>query len=120
MKKFLMLSAAVFSLAFLAGCSEKIDENKSIEEVRAEALELNVSALKSKVAACEEFLAEKRGELDKVAAQIKEIPLTEMFSENAKKLKDEAAGITKSIDKVTAQMKVYADAAADKLKEAAK
>lgn len=76
--------------------------------------------MKAKIADCEKFLAEKKAELEKVAAKIKDIPLDKILSEESKKLKEQTEKISESIRKVSAQMKVYVDEAAAKAKNAVK
>lgn len=121
MKKLLtVLACTVLAVGFLTGCSKGVDENKPISEVKAEAVTLDEASLKARIADCEKFLAEKKAELDKVAAKVKEIPLDKILSEESKKLKEDAAKISESIQKVSAQMKVYADEVATKAKSAAK
>ena len=121
MKKLLIvLACTVLAAGLLTGCGKGVDENKPISEVQTEAVKLDEAALKAKIAACEKFLAEKKTELEKVTAKVKEIPLDKILSEDSKKLKEEVANISESIKKVSAQMKVYTDEVAAKAKAASK
>ncbi len=121
MKKLLtVLACTVLAAGVMTGCGKGVDENKPLSEVQTEAAKLDEAALKAKIADCEKFLAEKKAELEKVAAKIKDIPLDKILSEESKKLKEQTEKISESIRKVSAQMKVYVDEAAAKAKNAVK
>ena len=121
MKKLLtVLACTVLAAGVMTGCGTGVDENKPLSEVQTEAAKLDEAALKAKIADCEKFLAEKKAELEKVAAKIKDIPLDKILSEESKKLKEQTEKISESIRKVSAQMKVYVDEAAAKAKNAVK
>ena len=121
MKKLLtVLACTVLVAGLMTGCGKGVDENKPLSEVQTEAAKLDEAALKAKIADCEKFLAEKKAELEKVAAKIKDIPLDKILSEESKKLKEQTEKISESIRKVSAQMKVYVDEAAAKAKNAVK
>lgn len=92
----------------LCGCGEKVNENKPVAEVKAEAAKMDAKQLEAKVEACKKFIEGQKAEVEKVMAKIKEIPLTEMLGDKAKNLKAEADKIGESISKVSAQLEAYA------------
>ena len=103
---------AACSLAVL-GCSEKADESKPISEVKAEAEKMSAEDLQ---AAAKEYMnaaTAKTGELEKLAAKLKAIPVAEMMGDEAKKIKAEVDAVTKSASALKERFQVYYD----KLKE---
>jgi len=104
-KGFLVLTVALL----LAGCggSGTIDENKSLDQVSAEASKMSKEKLQVTVDKYKAAVAEKVSELDALKAKVKEIPLSELMGEKAKTMKAELGGITTSLDKLKGQMAVY-------------
>jgi hypothetical protein len=109
MKKVCGVLAGLMVAALLAGCGgSKIDENKPIDQVAADAAKMGQADLQKMVSQYEAAIAEKMKEVDALKGQLKEIPLTELMGEKAKALKDDAAEITASLGKLKDQMAVYA------------
>jgi uncharacterized lipoprotein YehR (DUF1307 family) len=91
----------------LAGCGKKADENKPIAEVQAEADKLNVEQLKTKAIEYKDAIVAKKAEIEKVAAKLKEIPVTEQLGAEAKTLQTEIANLNKSVTALTERFQVY-------------
>ncbi len=117
MKKLAGVLACAVALFCLCGCGESVDENKTPEQVKSEVVTLNKEQIQAKIAACNAFIEKKTKELNEVLAKIKATPLDKLLSEDTKKLNAQASEIRKSIEKVSAQVKAYADGIADKAKE---
>lgn len=109
MKKVYGLFAGLVLAAMLTGCGgSKIDENKPIDQVAADAAKMGQAELQKMVDKYQAVIADKGKELDALKDQIKEIPLTEMLGDKAKELKEDAGEITASLSKLKDQMEVYA------------
>lgn len=103
---------AVCCLAF-SGCSKKADESKPLPEVKAEAEKMNVDQLKSMAMSYKDSIMAKQGDIEKVASQLKEIPIAKMMGDEAKNLKSEIDALNKSLSALKDRFQVYYD----KLKE---
>ena len=90
-----------------AGCGKKADENKPIADVQAEAAKMNVEQLKAKAMEYKEALVAKKAEIEKVAAKLKEIPITEQLGTEAKSLQADIANLNKSVTALTERFQVY-------------
>lgn len=90
------------------------DESKPVSEVKAEADKMDASQLRAAALAYKEAIAARKAELEKVAAQLKEIPVTELLGEKAKQLKTQVDSLTQSV----AALKTRFDVFYAKLKEA--
>ena len=97
----------------LLGCSQKADENKPISEVKAEAEKMDTNQLRSMAMSYKEAIVAKKGEVEKLAAKLKEIPVTEMLGAEAKEIKSEIDNLNKSVSALKERFEVYYD----KLKE---
>lgn len=103
------LFGAVLAAGMLAGCGDGVDENKTPDQIKAEVANLDAAAIQKQIDAYKKVIEEKSKELAKVMDQIKEIPLTEQLSDNAKKLQAEAANITKSLSKLKDNLEAYVE-----------
>jgi len=100
-------------LLALVGCGEKADESKPIGEVKAEAEQMDADKLRSMALTYKEAIVAKKGEVEKVAGKIKDIPVAKMLGDEAKELKSEIDTLNKSVSALTERFQVYYD----KLKE---
>lgn len=108
MKKVCGLFAGLMLAAMLSGCGgNKIDENKPIDQVAADAAKMGQAELQKMVDQYQAAIADKGKELDALKAKIKEIPITEMMGDKAKTLKDEVSKIAESTGKLKDQLDVY-------------
>jgi uncharacterized coiled-coil DUF342 family protein len=103
----------VFCSLALPGCGQKADENKPIDEVRAEAEKMDGKDLRAAAETYKNALVAKKGELEKIAAKLKEIPVTEMMGEKSKSLKADIESLSQSADALTERFDIYYE----KLKE---
>lgn len=91
----------------LAGCGKKADESKPIADVQAEAAKMDVAQLKAKAVEYKDALVAKKAEIEKVAAKLKEIPVTEQLGTEAKALQTDIANLNKSVTALTERFQVY-------------
>ncbi|MCX5643959.1 MAG: hypothetical protein NTZ17_04640 [Phycisphaerae bacterium] len=118
---------AVSGLA-LVGCAKKVDKappakttttgagaavtadadvEKPITEVQAQAQTMSVADLRSTAVQYQQAISAKQVDLQKVWAQVKEIPITDALGEKAKSLKTEAQKIESSVKALTDRFQVY-------------
>ncbi len=100
-------------LLALSGCGKKADENKPISEVKAEAEKMAAAKLRKMALAYKDAITDKKAEVEEVAAELKEIPVTKMLGAEAKELKAEVDQLNKSLSALKERFNVYYD----KLKE---
>ena len=91
----------------LCGCGSKADENKPISEVKAEAETMTVEKLKATAMTYKKAIEDKKPELDKITAKLKEIPLTELMGDEAKGLKGDIDELNKSVSALKERFEVY-------------
>jgi hypothetical protein len=94
------------SLAVL-GCGQKADETKPTSEVKAEAEQMDTGELRAMAMRYKEAITAKKGELEKITAKLKEIPMTEMLGEEAKGLKADIENLNKSISALKERFDIY-------------
>ena len=102
----------LISLA-LCGCGKKADENKPIGEVKAEAEKMSIEKLRSMAINYKEAITAKKGEVEKLASKLKDIPLTKIMSDEAKGLKADIDDLNKSVNALKERFDIYCE----KLKE---
>ena len=104
----MFVAALLMSAMVMYGCSQA-DEDKTPEQIKQEIVNMDVAKIQSIIADYQEAIADKTAELEKEAAKLKEIKITEMFGEEAKAIKNNMADITKSLDKLKDNMKAYSE-----------
>jgi hypothetical protein len=104
------LLAGLMLVAMLTGCggSSKIDENKPIDQVAADAAKMGQAELQKMVDTYQAAIADKSKDVEAMMAKVKELPLNEMMGDKAKMLKDDVGKTKTSMDKLKGQMAVYA------------
>ena len=91
----------------LLGCSQKADEDKPISEVKAEAEKMDAGQLRSMALQYKEAIVAKKGELEKLASKLKDIPVTKMAGAEAKEIKAELDNISKSASALRDKFNIY-------------
>jgi len=112
-KNIILYSVLVAGLIVAVGCGKKADENKPISEVRAEAEKMNTDELRAAAMAYKKAIEAKKGDVEKLADQLKEIPIDEMLGEEAKSLKADMDELQQSVSALQERFQIYYD----KLKE---
>jgi uncharacterized coiled-coil DUF342 family protein len=103
----------VLLMVSLFGCGKKADENITIEQAKAEAEKMNTAQLRDKAKEYYDAIMAKQKDVEKVMAKLKEIPVTDMMSKEAKGLQADIDSLNKSLSNLKARFQVYYD----KLKE---
>ena len=86
----------VLSSLVLSGCGKK-----------AEAETMDVEKLKSMAIVYKDAITAKKGDIEKVMAQLKEVPITKMMGEEAKSLKADIDSLSKSISAFKERYQIY-------------
>lgn len=107
-----MRSVTIYCLVCLlilsmAGCGKKADEDKPIGEVKAEADKMSIDELRDIALKYKDAILAKQSEIDKVMAQLKEIPITKTLGEEAKGLKADIENLTKSTNALKERFQIY-------------
>jgi len=91
----------------LLGCGKKADVSKPLSEVKAEADKMTAEQLRSTAMTYKDAVTAKQGEVEKIAAKLKAIPVAEMLSSKAKDLKAEVDNLNKSLSALKERFEVY-------------
>lgn len=97
---------ALCSLVLL-GCGSKADENKPISDVKAEAEKMSTKQLRATALSYKEAMIAKKADIEKLAANLKDVPVTEMLGAEAKKIKTEMDNISKSVSALQERFDIY-------------
>jgi hypothetical protein len=84
-----------------------VDVEKPVPEVQTQAQTMSVADLRATALQYAQAISVKKEDLQKVMAQVKEIPLAEALSEKAKTLKAEVQKIEASLKDLTDRFQVY-------------
>ena len=95
-------------LAFV-GCCKKADESKPLNEVKAEAEKMSVEKLRSMALTYKDAIMAKKGEVEKVVGELKDIPVAKMLGDEAKELKTEIEALNKSVSALKERFQIYYD-----------
>jgi len=107
-----MINVNIWCLSLLVlfialGCSKEADETKPVSEVKAEAEQMNTNDLRSMAMKYKDSITAKTGELERLTAKLKEIPVAEMLGEEAKGLKADIEDLNKSISALKERFDIY-------------
>lgn len=106
-KKSVLYCLLVLSCVALVACGKKVDENKPVSEVKAEAEKMNIEQLRATALKYKEAILAKRGELEKIKTQLTKIPATKMLGEEAKQVMAEIGDLNKSVSALKERFEVY-------------
>ena len=128
----LMSCLLAFSLLMMVGCAEKSDEDKPTEtaqaqtpagtvdtdkpvsEVQAEAKTMSVESLRATALKYKEAILARQGEIEQLAAKIKEIPMAEALGQEAQALKTDLADLETALAALKERFQVYYDTLKEK------
>ncbi len=112
MRTGLALWIAVTLLALVAGCSDGASEDKPLDEVRAEAQEMNAEQLQAKIDEYTEAIEAKKPEVERLQKELGTGlagALTGEKPENAEQLKADLAELETSLRALQERMQIYAE-----------
>lgn len=92
----------------LTGCGGGVSEDKPIAEVKTEAQGMSAEQLKATVSKYQAAIDSKKAEINKLTAQVQQIPIAQMMGDEAKKLKGEIQNIGNSVKALTERLNIYA------------
>lgn len=104
------IAILVFCLAasFAAGCSKKADTQKPLGEIRKEIEGMSLNQLQGQAEAYAREIAGKRGELEKIQAQLTSLSPQELFGDKAKGIKDQMSRVASDTQALTDRYNIYA------------
>ena len=109
MKKLLLLSGIICGMLCFSGCGNGVDENKTPEQIKQEAANLDAAAIEAKIEAYKKTIEEKSAQLKAEVDKLAEIPVTEQLGEEAKKIRGNIDGIKDSLEKLGKNLDAYVD-----------
>lgn len=107
--KHLSLVVALALGLLTAGCGQKADENKTPEQIKQEVGQMDAAQIQKEIDAYTKAIEAKTAEIKVEADKLAKIPLTEMLGDDAKALQSKIADMTKSLDKLKANLEAYAE-----------
>ena len=110
----LCLMLALLAVSLLGCGGGGADEDTPMDQVKAEAAKMDAAKLEAMVKKYTDALAAKQGDIDAIAAKIKEIPLTEIMGDKSKALKADMDKLAKSLKALGDRMEVYKNELAKK------
>lgn len=113
-RRLVCIAVAILGVGGLAGCGEKADESKPLSEVKAEAQEMDTGELREMAMKYKDAIVAKQKEVTELKDKLKEIPITEIAGEEAKKLNESVAELAKSVKALTERFDVYYKSLKDK------
>lgn len=116
MRKVILTTTFFMCVFLLPGCggksgsgSEKVDENKPISEIKAEAATMDVEQLRAIAKKYKDALVAKKGEVKKLTDSLAAIPLAEKLGKEAQALTADIENLTKSVSALSERFGVYYD-----------
>lgn len=108
MKNISMSIIFLFTATFiLAGCGSKVDQNRPISQIVAEAKNMSVAQLQQMAGEYQKAIEAKRGDIQKLQEKIQQIPMTQLVGEESRKLQNDVIKIKEAIKSLTERMNVY-------------
>jgi hypothetical protein len=114
-----LLCLLVLCSLTVVGCSEKketvvgtdlkIDENKPISQVKAEAEKMDAPQLRAAALKCKEALEAKSAEVDKLAKELMQNMIADKSGDKVKDLNARMSALNKSAEALAEQFQVYYD-----------
>lgn len=97
-------------MTLLSGCGgEGLDEEKSIEQVTAEAAEMSREKLQKMVDQYKRAVAERQADVEALHTKLKELSISDLMGEKAKALKTKLSDLTTSLNTLKDHLTVYTE-----------
>ena len=94
-------------LGLLVGCGSQVDENKPVDQVKAEAQQMDVGRLRDTAMSYQKAIQAKMAHVDKIREQLKKIPPLELMGDEVKSLKQELVVAAESINALKDRFRIY-------------
>lgn len=119
MKKFAKVFLPVIAVVFLVVqyAQAKVMENVPVADIIKQAQTMTVPQIQGMIEKYKTAIADKKIDLEKVKAQLKQIPLTQMMGDKAKKVKDDILKINTSVKSLTDVLGAYTNVLNEKMKQ---
>jgi hypothetical protein len=114
MKSMSSLAVVLAASILVFGCGKKADTNKPIAQIQQEVQKMSTGDLQATAQAYVKEIKAKKGDVGKVSEQLKSLSPKELFSDKAKKIRDQAAALSKDISSLTQRYDIYAKKFAEK------
>ena len=101
-----LLGILVCSLA-ISGCGKKADTNKSVDQIHKEVEAMSVNDLEGYAKAYANEILAKKSDVEQLTQKLKSIPVTELFGDKAKSLKDDLSKIGSDVSALSDRYQVY-------------
>lgn len=109
MKKWSLFLVLPVAAMLVAGCGSKPDSSKPIDQVRQEAEKMNLSQLEKTAQSYAKEIQKQAAGMEQVQNKLKDLKPTELFSDKAKNIKDEASKIGGQVSALTERYNVYVE-----------
>ena len=116
MPKVILTTTLLICVLGLPGCGketgsgpQKVDENKPIAEIKAEAAKMDVEQLRAIAKKYKDALVAKQAEVKKLTDSLAKIPLTEKLGKEAQALTADIDNLMKSVNALSGRFQVYYD-----------
>lgn len=86
-----------------------VDTQKPIPEVQAQADTMSVDSLRATALKYKEAILAKQGEIEKLGAKLKDIPIADALGQQAKELKTDVQNLQTSVKALKDRFQVYYD-----------
>ena len=111
-----LLCVTLAASVLLVGCKKEdgVDTSKSIADIKAEAEKMDVDALRKAALDYKDKIMAKKGDLKKLAEELKGIAPAELLGDKAKELKEKIKPIEESISDLTKKLGIYVEKLTEK------
>jgi hypothetical protein len=112
MNRLFCLIAISMTVFVTAGCSKKVDENKPLEQVRAEAGKMSVDDLRKMCIKYKTAIAEREEQISTEGAKVKEVPVSQVLrgvDNDSDKIKRKITELASSEKALVERFLIYAD-----------
>lgn len=114
MRKAILTTTLLVCMLLLQSCGkkagsgpQKVDENKPIAEIKAEATKMDVEQLRAVAKKYKDALVAKQAEVKKLTDSLAKIPLTEKLGKEAQALTADIDNLMKSVNALNERFGVY-------------
>ncbi len=104
----MILPVAVLGFVLMGCGGGAVSETKPISAVLAEAKSMSADQLKAIVNKYQTVIDSKKTEIAKLTEKLKQIPITQMLGDEAKKIKSDVQEVSNSVKALADRLNIYA------------